>query len=881
MHIPPARRRGNLYGKGARNIRVHDLFDVAARTPIETITTTTLTPHASMLPRSAQAVNTPHIQLQDELKNAALHSGETKEDSSTATIPSPLTAPESSTMFDLHSSEEEPTSLKPKRALKKRRIASAKSDQPRDDIQVDEERKVVVTKTKGWRTLNESAQEKLQFKSANANGGLEHSTSANVTRALKRPVKGPAAGRSASPSKLVPPKAPRSHQPQVSSVWSPEESDSSTTSQPSRRSTPKRKRRGSDDSLMASPTPSDLHLTGLRLTPDSSSQRLHISSEDEHLGEGPSKPVRTGRTRLVDRLDPPRAQSIDTFSRATTQEQHYNQPNDGVAPFGRISASRLAEDSPDMEKKPSNVSVAAPPGRPRATYAKQRSYLSDMVDSLESYSASNSQSSSQEIYSPALTFPSVASQMELDNDDSDEADPFSRIKSIHELRRGGAIRKFDLELDTILEDIESGPKSRRILGLLQLVSKLNELPFLRQFQDYGGLQRLMDCANGSLDEISATLVALVLRCIVVAESSSPRVVLQILNALYKLPLGLVSEPRPLSKLAKDRSQNLSKILVKDIAEFEDRSKVLGQTCVAADRIMLASVESSLRSLISLKEQFPELPRGLLDEILSNFTKTQDMVEGGGITKQLETIRLLLSLLEIACANHEVTGANVSTVRIAELGESVASVMKEARHSQPQIEHSCLRLIVGLSNNDAAACEALIDGRLICTVFQVIEGQFLELARRAAQEQEVDHAQLESVILAVGCLLNFAECADAARERMLRLVAGGKNMVDRLVDIFNSHVDQTSEALTIDQTQILVAFGYISALLCTLCLNPIACRQISESIKGKGLSLLFAAADTFLHHLQTVEAALGEEGGSSTGFTERFTAVLGTVKQHGC
>ena len=76
----------------------------------------------------------------------------------------------------------------------------------------------------------------------------------------------------------------------------------------------------------------------------------------------------------------------------------------------------------------------------------------------------------------------------------------------------------------------------------------------------------------------------------------------------------------------------------------------------------------------------------------------------------------------------------------------------------------------------------------------------------------------------------------------------------------------------------MAFGYISALLCTLCLNSHARKRISEYIKGEGLSQLFGAADTFLVHLQTVEEALGEEGGSSSGFTARFTAVLDTVKQ---
>ncbi|OAL26022.1 hypothetical protein AYO20_10291 [Fonsecaea nubica] len=877
MDFPPARRRGNLYGKGSRKVRIHDLFDVAARKPIETTKTTATDPQDPMLPRSAHGSSTPHSQLQNELRDATLYNSVKKEESSsTGHAQAPLAAPESSALFDLHSSEDELTSLKTKRGLKKRKIVSEKPNQSRNNMEIDKEPEVFIPKTKGMRVPKENINEKLQPKSVHGNFAPDSSNAANVAPVFKLPVKGAATGRSAYRGKPIPPKAPRSHGPQVSNVASPEESDSSIRSQPSGRSTPKRKRRDSDDSLIASPTPSDLHLTSLRLTPDSGSQKFHISSEDEQMDDVPLKPARSSRTRLIDRLDAPRARSTEI-----SQEQQSNQLNGGTAPVGRFSEDRQAKASLDSEKKPPSTAIAASSGRPRATYAKQRSYLSEMAESLESYSASNSQPSSQEIYSQALAFTSVTSQMELDNDDSDEGDPFSRIKSIHELRRGGAIRKFDLELDTILEDIQSGSKSRRIPGLLQLVPKLDEISFLRHFQDSGGLQRLLDCVNGSLDEVSATLLALVLHCTVIAESSSPKVVLQMLNALYKLPPRLASESRSLTKLAKDRSQNISRILIRDIAEFEEkRSKSLGQLYLAVNRTVLGSVESTLRNLIRLQEPFPKLPRGLLDAILSNFATMQDMAEVGGMVKQIETIRLLLSILEIACANHELTGSIVVTPRIAGLGESVASVMKEARHSEPQIEHSCLRLIVSLSNNDATACEALVEGRLIGTVFRVIDDQFLELARRATQEQEVDHAQLESVILAVGCLLNLAECADGARERMLRPMVGEQNMVERLVDIFNRHVDQTSEALTIDQTRILVAFGYISALLCTLCLNPTACKRISQSIKGKGLSALFAAADTFLDHLQTVEAALGEEGSSSTGFTERFRVVLETVKQRG-
>jgi hypothetical protein len=98
----------------------------------------------------------------------------------------------------------------------------------------------------------------------------------------------------------------------------------------------------------------------------------------------------------------------------------------------------------------------------------------------------------------------------------------------------------------------------------------------------------------------------------------------------------------------------------------------------------------------------------------------------------------------------------------------------------------------LSNNEPEVCSALAKRRLIATVFEVVEDHFSTLAGLAAREEDVDTAQLDSVILAIGCLLNLAECADAAREQMLDQGTGGRSLVDRLVDIFNRHVDQSSE-----------------------------------------------------------------------------------------
>ncbi|OCT54798.1 hypothetical protein CLCR_02774 [Cladophialophora carrionii] len=804
MEFPVTRRKVNTYGKGARKVRVHDLFDVGAQPLFESKRSSER--HAPT--PAAPGQDTYIAQDADGVHGRAttVHGTGGTEEDAIATRPSILPTSDTSAMFDIQSSEDDSGKLKSNRHSKKRKIVTVGSARSDGFTSATSDTKVAIEKVKGAQDLvGNDKPDTLQHKSANARRMIGGSKSDKAPPTAKRPGKAGAksitrrapASNTASSSSVAASKTFLSRELQASSGSSADMSDASDHSAVSGRSTPKRKRVVSDEGV-ASPTPSDLHLTALRLTPGSGSQRSHFSSEDEEMKDAPSATASRGRARLIDRLDAPRTQSAGNLSNPTLQKevsQHLKEPAVNNAPSKNPTR-------PTLEKQTSSQLVA-PAGRLRATYAKQRSYLSDMVDSLDGdLPASTSQASSQQSYSQAMSFTSGITPTDMDLDDSDEADTGSRIKSIHELRRGGAVRKFDLELQTILEDIESTTKSLRVTGLLQLADKLHEQMFLRHFQDSGNFQRLMDCVNDSMDEVSALFVALIFQSVISTESSTPRVLLQVLDALYRLPPRFLSETLSVSRLAKDRSQNLSKLLANDIAGFEKRRvTVLGQPSLDVDRILLGTIESAQRKLISLKEPLPRLPRKLVAEVLSQFTKPRGEIAAGVTSRQTETIRLLLSFLEIACANGELAGSRFPTSRLHELGQAVASTMREARHAHPEVVHSCLRLIVSLSNNEAEVCEALSKGELIDAVFQVVDEHFLTLAGLAALEKEFDNARLESVILAVGCLLNLAECADAAREKMLIRDSGGKSLVHRLIDIFNRHVDHATEVgLTVTNSE---------------------------------------------------------------------------------
>ncbi|EXJ80261.1 hypothetical protein A1O1_08403 [Capronia coronata CBS 617.96] len=906
MEFPTARRKLNTYGKGNRKVLVHDIFGLSTQS-LQSTPALSASGSREQPPEPSQHDAVPQSETQGAMNRTTSDTSTgrpggqrtTLASKSVSAVPSPRkTSP--SSLFEIESSDDDSSGLRAKRPLKKRKVVSPQRE-PSAGVEVNRLGRGLLSKSQSGSVKPETTVPRKQ------------GVGEEMGKGSFRPLDPPVLKTDSRPKKQIPKMKPASTQPverqakrlgarptspdvlslarkttnkvlHIGSDSSAHQSDDSNVLASSRHSTPKRRRLAPDGGAVDSPSPSELHMTALRLTSDTIGQELNLSSDDEEMTDESqtSRPPLRGRRRLVDRLDAPasrnmgRMHSRGRLHTGETSKQTSSQPVSGTASPGRAGAAPLLVRA---DTAPLSVSSAAPSGRSRATYAKQRSYLSDMVDSLETQQGSLSQSSSQQDYFPQLSLAPSGSQMDLVHEDSDD-DDFTQIKSIHELRRGGAIRKFDLDLHTIVEDIEADSKSLRIQALIQLNKKLQDGSFCRHFQDSGTFARFLECVKEGVDDVSATLMASVFQKMSAGESSSPKSCLQMLSALDRLPLHLLSDTRSLSRIAKDRGQNLSKLLIRDVKDFDEHVEQEDErTGRPVNTVFIGALDGILQSLIRLKEPLPQLPHSLLDAIVCALVRTEKDMQGQeGAHGPVKTIQQLLSILEIACANHELLGSSLSSSRVSELGASIAGVLGRARHAQPLTEQSCLRLIVTLSNNEPRVCDALTEKRLMTTVFQVIEDHFSTLADLAAREEDFDTTQLDSVILAVGCLLNLAECADAAREQMLEPDHGGKSLADRLVGMFNNHVDQASEAMTMQQTHVLVAFGYISALLCTLCLNAQARKQISESIKGEGLAELFGQADTFLNHLQTVEAALGDEGGSASGFTARFTAVLESVKQ---
>jgi len=85
-----------------------------------------------------------------------------------------------------------------------------------------------------------------------------------------------------------------------------------------------------------------------------------------------------------------------------------------------------------------------------------------------------------------------------------------------------------------------------------------------------------------------------------------------------------------------------------------------------------------------------------------------------------------------------------------------------------------------------------------------------------------------------------------------------------------------QASSLEQTHALVTFGYLSMLICTLCLDDKIRSAVRGSMKSRSLHPLTVAVEEFLNHFRIVEQVTAEDEASSN-FTERFGDVLDKLK----
>lgn len=648
--------------------------------------------------------------------------------------------------------------------------------------------------------------------------------------------------------------------------------------------TPKKAQPPIDGSDTSGASPSQLGIDHLRLT-------TGTSPESDAMYESPpaaaSVPVLPrGRKRMIDRLD---AGTSKPTSRAEMAANQFVKEIERLHRGSEAEKPPLVSEVPKLSRTGSSQTRQTY-GRSRNTYAKERSHLSDMVDDLDAMSTASSQGQSQQLLSGMLSSgPSqLQSQLEIESDSSEDAPAF-RLKSIHELRQAGTNNRLEKEVEDLMVDINpsGGTKALRIQALMQIMRKMLQERFASFLFEHV-LDRLTAWSSLIKDKISKLLLGMVFWRLINCNATSPHTLKQIIHCVVSNSSSLPPLDT-IAQIAKTRAENLSKSTIRDLMEFEQT--VLSEGLLPAYEgegiipaaITLGVLNDSLRKIIDAGTIIP-LPQSSYAQIVALLRQvSQPSVDQA--VKHAFVTKLALSLLQI-CAGPLEQDLGLSQAEYQALGDTLGDVMYRSLDNHESLVQAILHFAITLCNDKPNICEAVCQSSLTNSLMTIIRSRFMSLVDAAKDSQGVESAMLDSIILTLACLLNVTEYSNGVRQTFASSKLDDDSVpthLSLLVNIYMDSAPRLRAVKTMEQGSASVMVGYLSLLICNLCLDEELWQVVSYQLSGVySISDVVASAKELLIHMRTVEntdESIAHENSSATldSFTMRFGEILSAVR----
>lgn len=469
-------------------------------------------------------------------------------------------------------------------------------------------------------------------------------------------------------------------------------------------------------------------------------------------------------------------------------------------------------------------------------------------------------------------------------DEDDETVNTGAVRSLHELRQAGANSRFADEIDDIMDRIGSPSAKMASLrrgALLELAQKLMKKQFRQQFRDHGDNGTLLRSVGEETDTISGYSILAILVTLLAA-SSSAHIVQQLRSHNFAALLArLLGEPADIAILAKDRKQNASRNAQNTLRIIKSSllalpiwepcsptllsPRTLALKCL--DLIVLqphhSSGESEIFSPAVTDVLFSILSTAAASETPWDFPARQDSID----------LYFALYMLESKSisAMQSSQGARWTRQYVPIAANLLEKALRTPVDKLSSLENLALRLALNTTNNNLGPARMFTDQGLLqelavsaCDAFDAV----LNSMRAEAFLKDV----YESLIMMLGVMVNFVVYyppASRALEHDVEEGSGGLSSLDRLIRIFADHHLKTSDADSIEKTQLNVALGYLSILLGYLCTHePIRERFLVVHPKKTMEPLLDS-----IHEFIAVNHKAAEASQSQFGATARLQHLL--------
>lgn len=517
---------------------------------------------------------------------------------------------------------------------------------------------------------------------------------------------------------------------------------------------------------------------GKHMVPDSSlrSQSSMLSGHGE---------IAYPRKKLVDLLDSTH-QTAEGPSASSTSGSSKN--------VARTSPTRKR----DMMPQRVEDSVSAPSSGLRSstvTYARQRSFLNEACVSsgIEDKDA-NTYSKQQ------LTESKKTPCFDLDVDDETSAGS-GPIRNIHELRQAGDNARFRSAVDCILEDIANGDNSdsTRCNGFVQLSSKLLDRGFTNRFSECGFTERLVECVTNDLDIISASFAFCSFELILSCGAFPQTHLASLWSSLLDLSPRLLDVEDDILFLSKTRGSGVSRAVQKSIQEIVPMMSSVNigdqlSPMLSPRFLALQCIWSVLLRIRQHNIAIKTIPTAILDRFVHLLISKHYQSKAGSLLST-EDCRMVITTLSILEAYTILLGplsvdhqnALKSLTQLSNFLDPKG--LNGSDDCAQQIHVHYIRVILNLTNSDPSFCDGFVTHGLVGGLINIIISGFCVSPERSPVEER---GTLNTIILALGTLINLTEKSDLARAMFLTQEDESTSSIHLLVQKFSANINLVTE-----------------------------------------------------------------------------------------
>ncbi|OJJ41285.1 hypothetical protein ASPWEDRAFT_23392 [Aspergillus wentii DTO 134E9] len=599
------------------------------------------------------------------------------------------------------------------------------------------------------------------------------------------------------------------------------------------------------------------------------------------------------RRRLIDSLDATKksvkkpSTISDSDNEANSAQISFSSAVKGnnmsyVQPRQILSSTTLHNTSNNQE---STTAIPVDSRRSKVTYARQRSFMGDLQISGELKGQDRllfSMDQNHPIQRQPTTEIMPRTFLHINDDENNDSGP---VRSIHELRQAGDDARFRGAVDSMFEDIEDpcNPGAGKCNSLVQLCIKLLDSQFARRFSEHGFETRLVEHVTSSLDIVS-TSFALCGYLLIFAGRSIPSRILdsfwpRLLVIAPKL-LGIKDDILPLvkrqfgsSKFVQKSVQNSIPQLSSAIFSPPQSSKI--SPCFLALRCIQLTLSNFRKG-----DRIEPVSSIILDQLVQLLI-VESSAEAANFLLSPEDFHILALAFSILESYTVLSGTLAYGYRdsfkpLSRLSNFLDMSWYGFNDRGRPILALYIRVILNITNNDSSLCSEFSTPGIVEGLVNIITTETQDESEDFLAEE---NNSLNTVILALGALINLAEKSESSRAVFLNPVS--PTFLQLLLRQFFAGINTVPKAHSVLEVHHNVAIGYLSTLLVTLCLNDEARSQVMGSSHGEGLAIVLSTADEFLHYHQKVEQdhhPFETSCDKMTGFTTRLKDIICQVKE---